>query len=764
MKKAFSSLMSLVLALGIGFLAVLAPPIAPMDMASAADTTGYVCLKSLGPGTTLFIPSREWAGQFNMSVDGVPYKGWCIDTVNPIGVGWCFNATLSDAPREMPWCEIGHILTNYSATSNTEAAAMQLAFWKYFYPGLAAIYPTEVENRALVIFSEAAGRSVIGPDSALSLTPHDGVVVNGGGTASQEFTATVTDPGCLAGIPIDFSLNFSTGTGSFSPNSALTDSAGEASVTVSWDASQSSYEFTITAHTEGEWPVIIEPQELSPKGKPIQKTIISEPYELIADEGMAGQQEVGCLEVTKEADTEISKEGDTITYTIEVCNTGELDLTKTSITDTLLPDINDAFGPTLTAGNCESHTFTYKVPEGAPNPLVNEVTATYEDEAGTAVSDTATKSVPLVYPDIEVTKTASPALGVVGDTITYTIEVENTGDVELVLDSVSDSLLGSLAGFSSTLGAGDSESKDFTRKIQSGDPNPLVNTVTVHYHVEGLPNDITDEDSAMVCLMQCGARIIGAKFYNRCCGDDSWNHSLEIGIPGWKIYLKQGGSTIAETETDAAGYFVFENVLAGAYTMEEKLDIPGWEYCTTGELQTSYEVIVTPWDEHTGATVGVDKDGRKLWFANKIIDEGSDWHKVEVTIAGSKFDDLSGDGNRDAGEPGIQGWRIELQQRSWPYTLQDHTFTGVNGNYTFDRYLPPGAYMVYEAAQVDWQATTPTRQFVFITKYDDGETFNVPSFGNVESKSGGGMTFSASSYYAGFATSENEDGGCSSTP
>jgi len=503
MKKAFSSLMTLVLAFGIGLVAVLAPPIAPMDMASAEDTDPEVCLTSLGPGRYLRLSGtphpRAWAGQFNMTVAGVPYKGWCIDTVNPIGL-WCFDATLSDAPRATPWCEIGHILTNYSPDSDDDvAAAIQLALWKYMYGEHAVIatWPTSppIEDMALDIYHDADGRTVIGPGSGLSLIP------GAAGVASQKFTATISDSGCLAGIPIDFSLNFSTGTGSFSPHSALTDSAGKASVTVSWDASQTSYEFTITAHTEGDWPVEIHPEQLGPRGETIQKTIISEHYELTADEHMAWEQEVGSLEVTKVADTDISKEGDTITYTIEVCNTGEVDLTKTSIIDTLLPDINDAFGDTLAAGDCESHTFSYTVPEGAPDPLVNKVTATYEDEAETAVSDTATKSVDLVHPDIEVTKTADPTSGAVGDTITYTIEVKNTGDVDLILDSVSDSLLGSLAGFSSTLAKGASESKDFTRKIQLGDPNPLVNTVTFHYHPQDLENDITDKDDASVDLV-----------------------------------------------------------------------------------------------------------------------------------------------------------------------------------------------------------------------------------------------------------------------
>ena len=45
---------------------------------------------------------------------------------------------------------------------------------------------------------------------------------------------------------------------------------------------------------------------------------------------------------------------------------------------------------------------------------------------------------------------------------------------------------------SATLPVGDTCTITTARVIQAGDPNPVVNTVTVHYNPEGFPNDITD--------------------------------------------------------------------------------------------------------------------------------------------------------------------------------------------------------------------------------------------------------------------------------
>ena len=57
------------------------------------------------------------------------------------------------------------------------------------------------------------------------------------------------------------------------------------------------------------------------------------------------------ISITKTAD-ELSKVGDPVTYTFEICNDGDATVNRGSVTDTLLGDITASFPATLAAGAC----------------------------------------------------------------------------------------------------------------------------------------------------------------------------------------------------------------------------------------------------------------------------------------------------------------------------------------------------------------------------------------------------------------------------
>jgi uncharacterized repeat protein (TIGR01451 family) len=154
---------------------------------------------------------------------------------------------------------------------------------------------------------------------------------------------------------------------------------------------------------------------------------------------------------------------------------------------------------------------------GDPDPLPNTVTVVYKGKAGlsgTAVSSTDDHSVNLFQPSVKVTKTGDE-LSKVGDEVTYTFTIENTSSGDspnLVLDSIDDSLLGNLADGEAppdcgNLAPGATCTFDVSRTVQAGDPDPLENTVTVHYHPAEFPNDITDSDSHSVDLFQPSVTI-----------------------------------------------------------------------------------------------------------------------------------------------------------------------------------------------------------------------------------------------------------------
>jgi Domain of unknown function DUF11 len=208
----------------------------------------------------------------------------------------------------------------------------------------------------------------------------------------------------------------------------------------------------------------------------------------------------------------LSKVGDSVKYTIKVCNTSSSDspaLIKDSVTDSLITGVNAAFGASLAPGACEEHDFNRTVQGGDPDPLLNTATAHYHpDGFPNDITASDSHSTNLFQPSITVDKTGD-ALSKVGDDVTYTFTITNDGSADspnLILDSINDTVLGDLAdeapAVCDSLAPGTSCTFSVTRTVQAGDADPLVNTVTVHYHPDGFPNDITDSDSHSVNLFQ----------------------------------------------------------------------------------------------------------------------------------------------------------------------------------------------------------------------------------------------------------------------
>ena len=208
------------------------------------------------------------------------------------------------------------------------------------------------------------------------------------------------------------------------------------------------------------------------------------------------------ITVTKTADDQ-SKVGDPVNYTIQVCNTGLVAVTKQSVIDSLLGDISPSFDDTLAPGACDSVTVSRTVVLGDPDPLVNTVTATYTAGVQTATA-MASADTDLFQPDVDVTKNCSPDPIQVGQAETCTIVVTNTSSPDspnLENGTIMDTLTGNLLDPANTavvnsdcaavLPTGGSCTINTTRVVLASDPSPLANTVTVHYNPVGFPNDIT---------------------------------------------------------------------------------------------------------------------------------------------------------------------------------------------------------------------------------------------------------------------------------
>jgi len=225
--------------------------------------------------------------------------------------------------------------------------------------------------------------------------------------------------------------------------------------------------------------------------------------------------------IDKSGDT-LSKIGDSVKYTITVNNTSSPDSPDLvcDITDTLLGTL--AEDVSLASGSDPYVIETSRVvQEGDPDPLVNTATVTCSPEGfPNVLTDSDDHSVNLFQPSVTVDKSGD-TLSKVGDPVNYTFLVTNTGSDDspaLVNGTIVDTLLGNLldpanpsvtgSDCTATLAFGESCTISATRTVQAGDPDPLPNTVTVHYNPDGFTNDITDSDDHTVNLFQPGVTVV----------------------------------------------------------------------------------------------------------------------------------------------------------------------------------------------------------------------------------------------------------------
>ena len=141
--------------------------------------------------------------------------------------------------------------------------------------------------------------------------------------------------------------------------------------------------------------------------------------------------------------------GQTVTYTYEVENTGDVTLNNVKIDDVhtgsgALSAIAPANVSSLAVGDTATFTATYiwtQADFDSGAPVTNTATANATPARGTYTAPTADESVASGTPSPEITfiKTASATSGVVaGDTVIYTYTAQNTGNVALTNVQVSD--------------------------------------------------------------------------------------------------------------------------------------------------------------------------------------------------------------------------------------------------------------------------------------------------------------------------------------
>jgi uncharacterized protein (DUF2141 family) len=162
------------------------------------------------------------------------------------------------------------------------------------------------------------------------------------------------------------------------------------------------------------------------------------------------------------------------------------------------------------------------------------------------------------------------------------------------------------------------------------------------------------------------------------------------GLGGWTVFLDLNSSGALDpsepsTLTDAAGAYSFPSVVVGTYRVAEILQ-DGW----------------SPSPGHpTGVTVNVVNEGNaRADFANFTPTLGA--------VSGRAWNDANGDGSIGAGEPGLSGWTLFIDQDGDGALTagEPSAITGDAGNYILTG-VAVGSTVVRIAPQVGWSPTAP---------------------------------------------------------
>ena len=214
-----------------------------------------------------------------------------------------------------------------------------------------------------------------------------------------------------------------------------------------------------------------------------------------------------------------------------------------------------------------------------------------------------------------------------------------------------------------------------------------------------------------------GATVSGLEFGNfqditvsgEVFNDLNGNGSLDPGdpgLPGWTVDLfDSAGDLIATTTTDVNGDYSFSDLGPGTYTVVEEI-LPGWVQTFPAPPGT-YTVTASSGLNETGLNFG-------------------DFE--QVTYSGTVYDDLNGNGVDDPGEPGLQGWTVELLSNG---SVVETTTSASDGSYSFAD-VAPGAYTIEEIMQTGWFQTEPQNPFFYSVTATSGSSQSGLNFGNFQ--------------------------------
>lgn len=184
-------------------------------------------------------------------------------------------------------------------------------------------------------------------------------------------------------------------------------------------------------------------------------------------------------------------------------------------------------------------------------------------------------------------------------------------------------------------------------------------------------------------------------------------------VPNWRFYIdannnNQLDSGEVDALTDANGDAYFLGMTAGTYRIREVLE-PGWS-------------LVLPSVGYVDVTIAANDGQKTAAFLNVLPNR----------ITGIKYHDINGNGSKDPGEPGLQGWRIyvDLNNNGTYDGGEPNDITSGTGEYLINA-VPIGNWNLREVLVGGWQATEPSSGFYAVSLPTTGLILN-RDFGNAQ--------------------------------
>jgi len=299
-------------------------------------------------------------------------------------------------------------------------------------------------------------------------------------------------------------------------------------------------------------------------------------------------------------------EGEMVTYTITVANSGDSTLSGVVVDDQLPEcELSGPGGDTVNAGVLdvgEIWAYTCMITAGNED-ILNTAAITAMDEAGGTVSEAAHAEVDVIHPAIEIEKQPEIQTVEEGTAVTFTIEVRNAGDVRLTGVQVTDEQAPQCGRAVGALAAGESER--YTCVVEGAEAN-FTNRATVE-GTDPVGWAVMDEDTARVQVEPASSTIYLPVLMNETvpAAPDLVVEEIRATSGGMEVVIKNvGDAPVVETDAFWVDLYVDPDPLPSGVNQV-------WDSLCDEGMVWGVEEPALPLDP--GGTITLRTEGEYYW-------------------------------------------------------------------------------------------------------------------------------------------------------